>query len=121
MLKITTQRKILLDYLKKKNTPESAEMIFLNLPNGAMNLSTVYRNLDKFYEHHLVEKYQLGNIFYYKLVGDKHKHYMVCDKCGALIEIDCHLSSYLDLETKKHDFKVRSHDLTIYGLCSNCH
>lgn len=38
MLKITEQRKILLNYLKKKNTPESAEMIFLNLPNGAMNL-----------------------------------------------------------------------------------
>ena len=108
MLKITKQRKILLEYLKKKNTPESAEMIFLSLPNGAMNLSTVYRNLDKFCEHHLVEKYQLGNIFYYKLVGPEHKHYLVCDKCGDLIEIDCHLSSYIETETKNITLKLET-------------
>lgn len=120
MLKITKQRKIMLDYLKKKNTPLSAEMIFLDLPSGSMNLSTVYRTLDVFVEHHLVEKYHLGNIAYYKMIGDDHKHYMVCEKCSRLIEFDCHVEEYIKKETDKHNFKLRSHDLTIYGVCSQC-
>lgn len=120
MLKITKQRRIMLDYLKKKNTPLSAEMIFLDLPTGSMNLSTVYRTLDAFVEHHLVEKYHLGNIAYYKMIGDEHKHYMVCDGCHKLIEIDCHVEDYIKVEADKHQFKLRSHDLTLYGLCASC-
>lgn len=120
MLKITKQRRIMLDYLKKKNTPLSAEMIFLDLPSGSMNLSTVYRTLEAFEQHHLVEKYYLNSIAYYKMVSDEHKHYMVCDNCNNLIEIDCHVEDYIKEETDKHHFKLRSHDLTIYGLCQDC-
>ena len=43
MLKMTKQRTLLLDYLKKSTKPLSAEMVYLKLPQGSMNLSTIYR------------------------------------------------------------------------------
>jgi len=120
MLKMTKLRTLLLDYLKKSTNPLSAEMIYLKLPQGSMNLSTIYRSLEAFEAAGLVDKTNLSNIAYYKISSHEHKHYLVCKNCHQMIEIDCHVDSFLETETKKHHFKVESHDLTVYGYCENC-
>jgi Fe2+ or Zn2+ uptake regulation protein len=120
MLKMTKQRTLLLDYLKKSTKPLSAEMVYLKLPQGSMNLSTIYRSLEAFEVAGLVDKTNLGNLAYYKIRSHEHKHYLVCKNCHKMIEIDCHVDSFLEIETKKHHFKVESHDLTVYGYCEKC-
>ncbi len=120
MLKMTKQRTTLLDYLKKSSKPLSAESIFLELPQGSMNLSTVYRSLEAFEKANLVSKTYLNNVAFYKISSHDHKHYLVCRLCHKMIEIDCHVDSFLDEELKKHKFKVESHDLTVYGICETC-
>lgn len=120
MLKMTTQRTLLLSFLKKQKKPLTAEMIYSKLPQGTMNLSTVYRSLEAFETHHLIDKSYLGNIAYYHYRTDEHKHFMVCKNCHKMIEIDCHVHDELDKLSNIHHFKILDHDLTIYGLCSTC-
>ncbi len=119
MLKMTKQRLKILDYLKESNVPVSAEDIYAN-QREHFNLSTVYRTLDTFFLNGLVNKYQLKNISYYSLKTKTHKHYLVCESCHEMIEIDCFIHQDLKEILKKHSFKISHHDLTIYGLCQKC-
>lgn len=47
-MRMTKQRKMILDILKKSHMPQSADMIYDKLPDLNINLSTVYRTLDTF-------------------------------------------------------------------------
>lgn len=120
MLKMTKQREHLLSFLKKQKSPLSAEMIYAKLPMGSMNLSTVYRILETFIQYQLVEKTFLDNTAYFKIASSEHHHYMVCLKCHKMIEMDCHFHGVADEDALKHNFKITSHDLTVYGYCTNC-
>lgn len=117
---MTKQRKQLLSFLQSQKTPLSAEMIYANIPMGSMNLSTVYRTLDSFKEHGLVDKTFLDNVAYYKLASKDHKHYMVCIDCHKMYEMDCHFHGLAEEDAIKHHFTVTSHDLTVYGYCESC-
>ncbi len=119
MLKMTKQRTKILEFLKKQSSPVSAEDIYIE-EFKHLNLSTVYRTLDSFYEHNLVNKYQLKNVYYYTLKTKTHKHYLVCEKCMQLIEIDCFIHDDLKSIIDKYNFNVSHHELNIYGLCSKC-
>ena len=48
-MRMTAQRKQILDILKQANHPLSAEMIMNKLPEDTLNLSTIYRSLDLFF------------------------------------------------------------------------
>lgn len=119
MLKMTKQRTRILDFLKVQNSPVSVEDIYLE-ESKHVNISTIYRTLDAFYEHNLVNKYQLKNIVYYTLKTKTHKHYLVCEKCMQMIEIDCFVHDELKNIINKYNFNISHHELTIYGLCSKC-
>jgi Fur family ferric uptake transcriptional regulator len=120
VLKMTKQRQQLLTFMQKQKAPLSAEMIYAKLPLGSMNLSTVNRIMDTFQQYHLVEKTFLDNTAYYKIASSEHKHYMVCLKCHKMIEMDCHFHGVADEDAEKNQFKITSHDLTVYGYCVNC-
>lgn len=119
MLKMTKQRKQILEILNAYHKPVSAEDIYFNNLEG-LTLSTIYRTLDTFYNHDLLNKHQLKNVSYYTLKTKTHKHYLVCEKCNKMIEIDCFIHNDLKEILNKHNFKINHHDLTIYGLCSEC-
>ncbi|HHT39805.1 MAG: Fur family transcriptional regulator [Acholeplasmatales bacterium] len=119
MLKMTKQRKRILNYLRNSATPVSAETIYLKEAEH-LNLSTVYRALDAFFAHNLVTKFQLKNTTYYLLKTKPHKHYLICEECGNMTEIGCFINDDIKVTAEKHDFLIKYHDLTIYGLCKNC-
>jgi len=110
-MRMTSQRKAILAYLETTRQPKSAEMIHHALSKHKMNLSTVYRTLDTFFDNGLISKSTLDNTTYYYLNQKDHHHYMICLKCHRMLEIDCQT---------QHDFFITHHDLTIYGYCSSC-
>ena len=119
-MRMTKQRKMILDLLGKTEQPKSAEMILLELPNHTMNLSTVYRTLDTFFIQGLVSKSNMKNTAYYYINKKDHHHYMICLGCQKMYEIDCHLDHIADQVAKEHHFKITHHDMTVYGYCSQC-
>lgn len=119
-MRMTRQRRMIFDLLKKTRMPKSAEMILSDLPDDTMNLSTVYRTLDLFFAEGLISKSTMKNTAYYYRNDQAHHHYMICLNCQRMYEIDCHLDHIADHVAKDHDFKITHHDMTVYGYCSAC-
>ncbi len=120
MMRLTAQRKQILDILKGASLPLSAEMILESLPQDAMNLSTVYRTLDLFFAEEIVSKSYMNHTTYYYLNHKDHHHYMICLNCQKMYEIDCHVHHIADDIAQKHGFKITHHDMTVYGYCKSC-
>ena len=119
-MRLTPQRKEILDILSKANQPLSAEMIFDKLAKDSINLSTVYRSLDLFFEKELISKSFMNHSTYYYLNHKDHHHYMICMHCQKMYEIDCHIHHAANEIAHKHDFKITHHDMTVYGYCRAC-
>ena len=120
-LRITNQRALLYEYLTHQSLPKTPEEIFEELPNGSMDLSTVYRTLDTFFKVHLIQKSFIQNKVYYHLTTEEHKHYLVCIDCHEMSEID--LCPFHEFESKiEHDtdFLITYHPVELYGYCKKC-
>ncbi len=119
-MRMTQQRKKILNLLTESPQPKSAEMILNELPDHTMNLSTVYRTLDTFFEQGMISKSTMKNTAYYYINQKDHHHYMICIECQKMYEIDCHLDHIADQIAKDHHFKITHHDMTVYGYCEDC-
>ena len=119
-MRLTPQRKEILSIINKASQPLSAEMIFDHLPKDSINLSTVYRSLDLFFEKGVISKSFMNHTTYYYSNHKDHHHYMICTNCQKMYEIDCHIHQITDDLAKQHQFKITHHDMTIYGYCASC-
>jgi Fur family transcriptional regulator, ferric uptake regulator len=119
-MRMTNQRKLIINLLEKSNRPKSAEMILEELPKDMINLSTVYRTLDTFFILGLVSKSQMKNTSFYYINKKDHHHYMICLNCQKMYEIDCHLDHIAEHVASDHHFKITHHDMTVYGYCESC-
>ncbi len=119
-MRMTKQRQAILAIFKSTATPQSAEMIMDSLVDHTMNLSTVYRTLEVFYDAGLISKSTIDQTSYYYDNQKDHHHYMICLNCHKMVEVDCHLSHFADDVAKRHGFKITHHDMTLYGYCRDC-
>lgn len=119
-MRMTSQRKRIYTLLSKTARPKSAEMIYDELPDHTMNLSTVYRTLDAFFTDGLISKSHMNNIAYYYVNKKDHHHYMICLGCQKMYELDCHLNDLTSQVAKDNHFKITHHDMTVYGYCETC-
>jgi Fur family ferric uptake transcriptional regulator len=117
---MTNQRKEIMNLLKKSSQPKSAEMIYEELPDHTMNLSTIYRTMDAFFQEGLISKSNMNNTAYYYLNHKHHHHYLICLGCQKMYEMDCHIDHIADEVAKNHHFKITHHDMTVYGYCESC-
>ena len=119
-MRLTKNRKVILNLLEKQKRPLSAQLIYDLLPEKTMDLSTIYRGLEKLYEHNILAKSTLNQTAYYYLNKKDHFHYMLCLGCQKMIKLDCYLELFVAELEKTDNLKIVSHDLTFYGYCSNC-
>lgn len=120
MTKLTSKRQRIYDMLKSSDGPLSAESLFELLGHDEMNLSTIYRTLEKFYVEGIVGRNYLDNKAYFYLNVEDHHHYMVCESCKHKFEVDCHIDHLFAEIKEKYGFNVLHHDLNFYGLCKKC-
>lgn len=128
-LKVTTQRKVILEVLASK--PEqhlTAEEIYelVKNKNPEIGLATIYRTIQLLSELRLIDKLSLGDGYVRYEIGKNdskghHHHHLICLECG---KIDMFADDMLeDLEEKiykKQGFKVTDHEVKIYGYCKEC-
>lgn len=119
-MRMTNQRKEIMDVLKKSHQPKSAEMIFEELDSKTLNLSTVYRTMDAFFQAGLISKSNMNNTTYYYYNKKHHHHFMICLSCQKMYEMDCHLDDIAQKVADTHHFKITHHDMTVYGYCASC-
>lgn len=124
-IKITKQRKAILNILSENDQPMSAEQIFLSLSgdDSPPSLSTVYRSLDILAEKDIITKLSLSedNKALYEINSNLHRHYLCCLGCSKIIPISkCPLEDYEQTLAEETGFEIAMHKLNVYGYCPDC-
>lgn len=121
---MTPQRLALLEELdKNKYRMISAEELIDKLKGDypKLNLSTVYRNLDLFYQAGFLHRRTEEDRSLFKLqCSEHHHHHLTCKNCGVMIHLDYCPSEEMKSLAKDHGFTLEDHTLELYGICPKC-
>ena len=89
--------------------------------NPAVHRSTVYRTLDALEQAGVVEHVHLGHgRAVYHLTDDRH-HHLVCDRCGAVVQVPEAVVAPLRTELSEgYGFVVNGRHFALPGVCRAC-
>lgn len=122
-LKTTQKRRLLLLFLQKQQRPATAEDLYEKVkPLVAINLSTVYRNLNTLTEKGILTRsIRQDGKAYYSLPSQGHGHRLFCTSCNAVVSIDaCPLGELQEKLEKETGYRILDHSLEFKGLCPKC-
>ena len=96
-----------------------ADRIQRTLPSA--HLATIYRTLEVLERHGLIDHAHLGHgRAVYHLADDPH-HHLVCEVCGAVIEVPDALFRDLSGTLRaEYGFRIRPHHFAVLGRCRAC-
>lgn len=122
-LKLTPQRRMIIDLIHTKCEHLTAEDIISHVQNRmpGVNKSTIYRILEMLEQSGCVFKSELDNRFIYHHAEEGHHHHLVCRKCGKTI--GCSDNLFLPVEKSiamTYGFKVNFKHVVMTGLCEEC-
>jgi len=121
--RMTPQRKVILEELRKVNTHPSADEIYAmvrrRLPR--ISLGTVYRNLEILAENGQIQKLELGSSLK-RFDGVAENHYHIrCIRCDRVVDAPVDFDPALDQKLKSiSDFDIIGHRLEFIGICPAC-
>lgn len=122
-MKVTKARMNILTILLNNKDGMTAEEIFDICRESQINinLSTVYRTLDTFYEHQIIDKFILEDgVSSYKLHKSTHKYILECDICHKEVEVPCPIGQIEELIKRQTGFTLTEHNIEIKGVCEEC-
>ncbi len=121
--RMTTQRLIILDELKKVTSHPSAYEVYRMVQRKIANVSfgTVYRNLRLLEDLGLVQELNYGKKFS-RYDGNTDNHYHIsCEKCERMDDIPISIWKRLNKNTSNATgYEVKAHRIEFYGLCPKC-
>jgi Fur family ferric uptake transcriptional regulator len=121
---MTRQRTAILQALCELDGHASAERIHerVSLHRQQVDLSTVYRTLEKLRDLHILSQTDLGrgSAEYEIVIGQPH-HHLICQGCGQVIDLD-HRYLVPASEAIREDlgFEAILSHFAIFGLCGEC-
>ncbi len=121
--RVTRSRRVLLDVLfeasRHLNAEEIAEAVARVEP--AVNMSTVYRNLEELQHLGVVVHTHLGHgPATYRLAASAHPH-LYCESCGGIFHLPpAVFDELVDVASREHGFTVDANHFAIPGRCAGC-
>ncbi|MHC9537244.1 Fur family transcriptional regulator [Dellaglioa sp. BT-FLS60] len=124
-VRITPQRKIILEYLVTQHNHPSVEQIFNGIKDDSVGIgiATVYNTLQVLVAHKLV--IELSNSddgkMHYDYFGEPHYH-AICLNCGKITDIFTEMTfPKVELEAaQKSGYIIESTHVETYGYCPEC-
>lgn len=127
---VTASRKRILEFLKNNSsrTVTAADIdSYLKENDSEVNITTIYRYLDKLANEGTVMKYvtEKGGKAAYQYVElghrcEEHLH-LKCVKCGSIIHLECAFMAEISEHINKdHGFALQCKNSILYGTCKNC-
>ncbi len=123
-MRMTAQRKAILDAIKKLKTHPTADELYAIVKKymPRISLATVYRNLEILASEGYIRRLNLGVSGQRRYDGNPEPHYhVVCMKCGKVGDV--HLKENVDVKNQITDcdgFYIDSVHLEFWGLCPEC-
>lgn len=126
----TVSRKKILDFLKQSSerTVTAAEIsAYLKEQDSEVNITTIYRYLDKLEREGTVMKYlaEKGSQAGYQYVElghrcEEHLH-LKCMECGRIIHLECAFMEEIAEHIRSdHGFLLQCKNSILYGTCREC-
>ncbi len=121
-LRVTEQRKAILEVLASAESPMSAEETYAQLPDETCDLVTAYRCLEQFEKINAVQRgvRENGTKVYCLGHGHDHHHHLTCRSCGRAERIDLCMGDELEETAKSFGFVKISHVMEVFGTCPSC-
>jgi len=122
-LRMTRQRRVILEELCKVDTHPSADEVYAmvrkRLPR--ISLGTVYRNLEILAESGDIQKLEPGGTLKRFDGKTEHHYHLRCIRCDRMIDapVDFDVMIKHDLKSAT-DFKIIGHKLEVIGICPEC-
>ncbi len=127
---VTVSRKKILEFLKNNSdrTVTAADIdAYLKQSGGEVNITTIYRYLDKLVKDGSVLKYvaEKGSQTVYQYVEqgqqcERHLH-LKCVRCGRIIHLDCTFMDEISNHIlNDHGFVLQCRNSILYGTCRAC-
>lgn len=127
---VTASRRRILEFLKNNSnrTVTAADIdAYLRENNSEVNITTIYRYLDKLAGDGTVMKYAAEKggkaVYQYAELGhrcEEHLH-LKCVKCGCVVHLDCAFMDEIAAHmSKDHGFLLQCKNSILYGTCRNC-
>ncbi len=123
MIRLTTQRQIILEELAKVKTHPTAsevyDMVRKRLPR--IGLGTVYRNLELMAENGMILKLETGGT-QKRFDATTEPHYHIrCTTCGKVDDIDIPvLHSLVEAAADATSYQILGHHVEFAGICADC-
>lgn len=122
-LRITRQRQLILEELKKVVTHPTADEIYRMVRERMprVSLGTVYRNLETLSNRGVILKLELaGTQRRYDATTANHYH-IRCNKCGCVEDLSMKAFDTLENEARGvTGFLITGHRLEFEGICPQC-
>ncbi|MGD1969712.1 MAG: transcriptional repressor [Desulfobacterales bacterium] len=122
-LRMTRQRQVILEELRKVKTHPSAdevyEMVRKRLPR--ISLGTVYRNLEILSESGEIKKLEPGSSLK-RFDGNPSEHFHIrCIRCNRIADMPMASDFEIDLaDMTPTEYEILGHRLEFFGLCPHC-
>jgi Fur family ferric uptake transcriptional regulator len=124
VIRPTRQRQVVADALAELETFCSAQEIHALLTERGENvgLATVYRTLQLFAESGSLDALRGDDgETRYRQCSRGHHHHLVCRACGRTVEVEGPtVERWAERVSADHGFTQVSHQLEIFGNCSDC-
>ena len=123
-MRLTPVREAILDFLARRRTPSSLELISrADGVRGKCDSTTVYRTLMMFKEAEIVRVVgtpRKTSFFVLNAPGDN-AHFLICRRCGSIVELPLPdaLSAEIGQAASMRGFSPAT-DCEIHGLCKDC-
>ena len=119
--RITSQKKIILDYLKSNKNHPTAEMVYEEVKKKLpqISLGTVYRILNDFTDKKIIQKIP-SDIAHFDGDTSSHTHF-ICEKCNIIFDVfnlckDCKVLKKKKLKVGK----IEKYQIYFHGKCQKC-
>ncbi len=126
----TKNRQQILEFLKmQKDRSISVSEIKANMEQNGyeVNLSTIYRYMDKLVEEGSVMKYtskkgEKSGFQYIEPEHNCHCHlHLQCIQCGKIMHLNCCFMEEIEMHIKEyHGFTIQCDNSILYGMCQDC-
>jgi Fur family ferric uptake transcriptional regulator len=120
----TRQREALMHVLELVDGFRTAQQLHAMLVERGdkVGIATVYRSLQLLADADLVDIiHSEEGEGSYRRCSTRHHHHLVCRVCGRAVEAQApEVEIWVDAMAAQHGFRDVSHDLEIFGTCSDC-
>jgi Fur family ferric uptake transcriptional regulator len=123
-MRLTRQRVIILQALCELDGHASADAVYrrVTLHRSDVDLSTVYRTLERLRDLRILSQTDLGRgCMEFEVVTERPHHHLVCQICGQVVDLDhSYLASVTEAIQNDFGFEPVFDHLAIFGSCRDC-